>query len=69
MKRPSRALTFVIIFWIVYGVVAAYALYHTLPPLNRELLLILGGAAVFPGAATLIFLRYPRSKRFMEIKA
>ena len=69
MKRPSPALTFVIVFWIVYGVVAAYALYQSLPSLNRELLLILGGAAIFPGAATLVFLRYPRSKRFMEIKA
>jgi hypothetical protein len=66
MKRPSPALTFIIIFWIVYSVVAAYALYRGLLPLNRELLLILCGAAIFPGAATFVFLRYARSRRFMD---
>jgi hypothetical protein len=58
MKPPSLALTFVIAFWIVYGIVAAYALYPALPPVNRGLLLILGGAAIIPVAVTVAFLLY-----------
>ena len=57
MKRPSLALTTLIIFWAVYGVVAAFALYQALPPLNRELLLILGGTAVILVIATLALWR------------
>jgi hypothetical protein len=60
LKRPSLALMMLIIFWIAYCVVAAYALYQALPPLNRELLWILGGAAVFSIVATFAFLSYAR---------
>jgi len=56
---------FIIIFWIVYSVVAAYALHQALLPLHRELLLILGAAAIVPGAATFAFMRHARSKRFI----
>ena len=43
MKRPPPALTMLIFFWTVYGAVAAIALYRALPPLQWELLLLLGG--------------------------
>lgn len=62
MKRSTLPLTTLIIFWVVYGFVAAYSLYEALPPLNRELLLILGGAAIIPLAATFAFLLYARSR-------
>jgi hypothetical protein len=62
MKQPSLPLTTLIIFWFLYGVVAAYVLYQALPRLNRELLLILGGAAIFPVVATFTFLLYARSR-------
>ncbi len=66
MKRPSLALTMLIIFWVVYFAVAAYALHQALPPLNRELLLILSGAAVFPILTTLMFLFNARSRRHFD---
>lgn len=66
MKRPSLPLTALLIFWFVYGVVAAYTLYEALPRLNRELLLILGGAAIFPVVATFTFLLYARSRHSID---
>ena len=66
MKRPSLPLTALIIFWFVYGVAAAYTLYEALPRLNRELLLILGGAAIFPVVATFTFLLYARSRHSID---
>ena len=65
MRRPSPALTFIVVFWIVCGIAAANALYQELLPLNRELLFILCGAAILPGAATFVFMRHARSKRFI----
>lgn len=48
MKRPSSATTALVIFWVGYAIVMAFLLYAALPPVNLELLLILGGAeAVF----------------------
>lgn len=46
MQRSSPALATLAIFWIVYGIGAPSALYQALPPVNRELLLILGGTGV-----------------------
>jgi hypothetical protein len=66
MKRPSLPLTTLIIFWFVYGVAAAYTLYEVLPRLNRELLLILGGAAIFPVVAAFTFLLYARSRHSID---
>ena len=66
MKRPSLPLTTLVIFWCVYGVAAAYALYQALPRLNRELLLILAGAGIFPVVATFTFLLYARSKHSID---
>jgi putative effector of murein hydrolase len=66
MKRPSLPLTTLIIFWMGYGVVAAYALYQALPRLNRELLLILGGAGIVPVVATFTFLLYARSRHSID---
>jgi hypothetical protein len=66
MKRPSLPLAALIIFWMGYGVVAAYTLYQALPPLNRELLLILGAAAIFPVVATFTFLLYARSSHSID---
>jgi ABC-type arginine/histidine transport system permease subunit len=66
MKRPSLPLATLIIFWFVYGVVAAYALYQALPRLNRELLLILGGAAIFPVVAIFTILLYARSRHSID---
>jgi hypothetical protein len=57
MKRPSLAITALIIFWTAYGLVAAFALYQALQPLNRELFLILGGTGVILVIATLALLR------------
>jgi hypothetical protein len=59
-------LTTLIIFWFVYGVGAAYTLYQALPPLNRELLLILGGAAIFPVVATFTFLLHARARHSID---
>jgi hypothetical protein len=69
MKRPSLPVMFLIIFWIVYSVVAAYALYQALPLLNRELLLILDGVAVFPVFATFAFLFYARHRHSIDNRA
>ena len=66
MTRPSLPLTTLIIFWLVYGVAAAHALYQALPRLNRELLLILGGAGIFPAVATFTFLLYARSRHSID---
>lgn len=57
MKRPSLAVTTLTILWAAYSLVTAFALYQALPPLNRELLLILGGTAVILVIATLALLR------------
>jgi hypothetical protein len=61
MKKPSLALTALIIFWAVYGLVAAVVLYETLAPLNRELFMILGGTAVILVITTLALLRHAPS--------
>jgi hypothetical protein len=66
MKRPSLPLTALIIFWFVYDVAAAYTLYQALPRLNRELLLILGAAAIFPVVATFTFLLYAHSRHSID---
>jgi hypothetical protein len=66
MKHPSLQSMIITIFWIVYIVAVGYVLYGSLPPLNRELLLILGAAAVVPVAATLALLHYARSKRALD---
>lgn len=57
MKRPSPALTMLMFFWTVYGVVAAMVLYQALPPLQWELLLLLGGigAALVVGSLVLLW--------------
>jgi hypothetical protein len=56
MKRPSPALTMLIFFWTVYGVVAAIALSRALPPLQWELLLLLGGIGAALVVASLVLL-------------
>jgi hypothetical protein len=43
MQRLSSGTKVLVVFWIAYGIVAASALYQALPPVNRDLLLILGG--------------------------
>jgi hypothetical protein len=48
MKRPSPAMTTLVTFWVAYALMVAFVLYAALPPVNLELVLILGGAeAVF----------------------
>ncbi len=48
MEQPSPATTALVIFWVAYAIMAALVLYAALPPVNLELVLILGGAeAVF----------------------
>jgi len=56
MKRPAPALAMLIVFWVVYGVVAAIALYRALPPLQRELLVLLGGTGALLVAASFVLL-------------
>lgn len=62
MKRPSPALTMLIFFWTVYGLVAAVVLYRALPPLQLELLILLGGIGSVLAVASLVLLwRAPSS--------
>jgi hypothetical protein len=61
MKRPSSASTAVITFWVVYGVVAAWALNDALSPLKRELVLVLGGAGAILVVVTFALLFRARS--------
>lgn len=56
MKRPTPALTVLIVFWVAYGLVAAIVLYRALPPLQRELLVLLGGTAAVLVAASFVLL-------------
>ena len=56
MKRPPPALTMLIFFWTVYGVVAAIVLYRALPPLQWELLLLLGGIGASLVVSSLVLL-------------
>lgn len=56
MKRPSPALTMLIFFWTVYALVAGFVLYRALPPLQLELLILLGGIGCVLGAASLVLL-------------
>lgn len=42
MKKPSPALAMLIFFWMVYALVATVVLYRALPPVQLELLVILG---------------------------
>ena len=55
MKRPSAALTMLIFFWVIYGLVAGVELYRAMPPLQLHLLILLGGiAAVLAVASALL---------------
>jgi len=62
MRLPSPALTALGFFWAVYGIVAAFALYQELLPVQRELLVILGGTGVILVAITWVLLRRGRSR-------
>ena len=60
MKRPSPGLTTLMFFWTVYGLVAAVVLYRALPPLQLELLILLGGiGSVFAMASLVLWWRAP----------
>jgi hypothetical protein len=60
MKRPTPALAMLIVFWVVYGVGAAIVLYRALAPLQRELLVLLGGTgAALVAASFLLLWRVP----------
>lgn len=59
MKRPSTALTMLMFFWAVYGLVGAVVLYQTLPPLQLELLIILGGIGSALAVASVVLWRAP----------
>lgn len=61
MKTPSAALTMLTFFWLIYGVVAAVALYRALPPVHLELLVLLGGIGAVLVAASFVLLRRQRS--------
>jgi hypothetical protein len=61
MKTPSPALTMLIFFWLIYGVVAAVALYRALPPVHLELLVLLGSIGAVLVAASFVLLRRQRS--------
>ena len=63
MKRPSAALTMLIFFWLVYGLVAAVALYRALPPLQLQLMALLGGLAAVLAAAGVVLLRHVSAGR------
>ena len=56
MKRPSPALAMLVFFWLVYGLFAAVVLYRALPPLQLELLVILGGVGSILVVASLVLL-------------
>jgi hypothetical protein len=61
MKTPSPALTMLIFFWLIYGVVAAVALYRALPPVHLELLVLLGSIGAVLVAVSFVLLRRQRS--------
>ncbi len=62
MKRPSPAIAMLIFFWMVYSLVAAVVLYRVLPPLQLELLVILGGIGSILVVSSLVLLwRAPSS--------
>jgi hypothetical protein len=67
-KSAAKGTVTFIVFWFVYGVVAVCVLYQALPRLNRELLLILGGAAIFPVVTTFTFLLYARSRSLSDFQ-
>jgi len=56
MKKLSTALTMLIFFWVIYGLVAAVALYQALPPVQLQLLVLLGGIAAVLAAASVVLL-------------
>lgn len=63
MKRPSPAIAMLIFFWMVYSLVTAVVLYRALPPLQLELLVILGGIGSVLVVASLVLLwRAPSSR-------
>ncbi len=57
MKKPSPALTTLIFFWVGYTLAVAVVLYRALPPLQLELLLILGAIAAVLVVVSLVLVR------------
>jgi len=51
-QRLSPALAALTIFWIVYGITAAFALYQAMQDVNRELFVILAGTGAVLVVAT-----------------
>ena len=56
MKRPTPALAMLIVFWVFYGLVVTIVLYRALAPLQRELLMLLGGTGAALVAASFVLL-------------
>jgi len=52
MRRVSPLSVAVIAFWVAYGVAAAIALYRASGPVQRDLLLVLGGFSLLFAAVT-----------------
>ena len=52
MQRLSLATKVLVVFWTAYGMVAVYTLHQALPPVSRDLLLILGGMGAILVIAT-----------------
>ena len=65
MRKPAPATLILIVFWTVYALFAAWAVYNAAPLLSRDLLLILGAYAaitVVLSGAILLRVRFTRSR-------
>ena len=60
MRRVSPLSIAVIAFWVAYTVGAAVALYRAAAPVQRDLLLILGGFSLLLAAAMGVWLAVKR---------
>lgn len=60
MRPPTPALAAITVFWVIYAIIAAYVLYQVTPPVNRVLLIILGGYAAVLALVTGVLLRRSR---------
>jgi len=65
MRKPAPATLILIVFWTVYALFAAWAVYNAAPLLSRELILILGTYAaitVLLSGAILLRVRFTRTR-------
>jgi hypothetical protein len=60
-RRLSPASAALTIFWIMYGITAAFALYQAMQDVNRDLFLILAGTGALLVVATFALIWHDRA--------